>query len=417
MTRRRLELVPLAAVHARRVEWLWKGRIPVGEVTLLAGPEGTGKSTMLAHLAAEVTRGRLEGDRQSRPLAACFAALEDDDASTLRPRLEAAGANLDLVATVRVSVDERTPGALRLPEDTAALAERMSAGVGSREVGLLVIDPIKSAGVGSLKDDTEVRALLSPLVDLAQRAGIAVVVSGHFKKGAKDEDFAAWKVSGSPAWTQVPRSVLFFDHDPEEDHDETARIIAHAKCNLARRQPTLKARVVTEHVPAAWGAMETSRLILGGESAITAGEMRSQSVEVGAKAEAKAWLAQYLSDGREHERSEIVVAAEAEGIATRTLDRARKSLAVTVRRFGAGESAGSAWQLDVGASGMSGTSEHAPGRTPATLATPATSPQAQGGTAAAAKCACDHPLSAPDDGGVLRCVRCGGQTDGWGVAA
>lgn len=415
---RSLELVPMSRVTARRVEWLWTGRIPAGELTLLAGPEGTGKSTLLAHLAAEVTRGRLDGDRHGMPLSVCVAALEDDDASTLRPRLEAAGANLDLVATIRVSLDDRTPGALQLPTDTDALAARISSGSMPRPVGLVIVDPIKSAGIGSLREDTEVRALLAPLVDLAQRRGIAVVASGHFKKGAKDEDFAAWKVSGSPAWTQVPRSVLFFDQDPEEEDDENARIIAHAKCNLARKQPTVKAMVLTEQVPAPWGSIETSRLVLGGESDVSARDMRSAN-EASAKTEAVAFLRQYLSDGKDHERRQIVEAARAEGISDSTLDRARRALRIQPKRYGSGEGAGSTWGLPAGEladmSEVSEKSQQTRGLTHVTHVKDA--PKITSNTAALDRsCRCADPLPYPA-GDALRCSRCEGLAEGWGVAA
>ena len=51
----------------KEVKWLWPGRIPLGKVTLLTGPAGSGKSLVALDLASRVSRGeefpRSEEDR------------------------------------------------------------------------------------------------------------------------------------------------------------------------------------------------------------------------------------------------------------------------------------------------------------------------------------------------------------------
>ena len=59
---RRIRLTPASAFKIKRVQWLWDGRVPLGEITLVAGREGSGKSTFLAWLARAITRGELEGE-------------------------------------------------------------------------------------------------------------------------------------------------------------------------------------------------------------------------------------------------------------------------------------------------------------------------------------------------------------------
>lgn len=376
---RSVKLTPLSAIEPKPVRWLWKGRIPAGELTLLAGPEGLGKSTFLAHIAAEATHGRLPGDFLGTPQAVVIAALEDDEASTLRPRLEAAGADLDLVASIRVTANE-TDAALQLPDDTAALMrEVLRPGLFRAPVGLLILDPIKSAAVSTNGDrDSEVRALLSPLVHLAQQNDVTVLPSGHFKKGSTTEDRATWKVSGSPAWTQVPRSTLFFAEDPELEDDDSARVIAHAKCNVGRLQPALTARVHTAHIAAPNGSMiETSRLVIGAESTVRADEIGQRGGVHVQRDDAEQFLRTYLSDGELHLRQDIVAAASREGISDSTLQRARKALKVRVRREGSGQDHRSLWSLPTGDKDddmcdLSGTSPQIGTPTPATPATPAT---------------------------------------------
>src|SRR5215472_1886296 len=94
---RRLELVPASSIKVKPVHWLWKNRVPLGELTLLAGREGIGKSAIAYTLAAWITTGTMKGKYLGEPRAVVVAATEDSWEHTIVPRLMAAGANLDLV--------------------------------------------------------------------------------------------------------------------------------------------------------------------------------------------------------------------------------------------------------------------------------------------------------------------------------
>lgn len=62
-----------SSIKPRPVRWLWPDRIPLGALTLLAGREGIGKSLVGIRLAAELTRGTLEGSRYGKPSRVLFA--------------------------------------------------------------------------------------------------------------------------------------------------------------------------------------------------------------------------------------------------------------------------------------------------------------------------------------------------------
>src|SRR5262249_23252016 len=82
-------------IEAKPVRWLWPGRIARGKVTIIAGNPGVGKSQLTPSIAAIVTTGgRWPVDRNPCPPGdVVFLSAEDDPADTLRPRLEAAGAD------------------------------------------------------------------------------------------------------------------------------------------------------------------------------------------------------------------------------------------------------------------------------------------------------------------------------------
>lgn len=222
-------------------------------------------------------------------------------------------------------------------------------------------------------------------------------------------------MSGSPAWTQVPRSVLYFGMDPDAEEDGPERIIAHAKCNVGRVMPTLMATITTATITGENGEdIQTSVMVLGGESGVLASEMsrpREAGGKVGACAE---WLRSYLGDGERHDSRKVKAAAEEEGFVGNTLTRAAKKIGVEIEREGSGASHCSYWSIPgAGASGESGASQAPPDSTRATHATPATFTTSE----PTDLCACASSRPAPTADGDIRCATCGrSATWGW-VAA
>jgi putative DNA primase/helicase len=85
----------LADIEPREVAWLWQGRIPLGRITLLVGRPGEGKSFLTTDMAARVTSGTPWPDGSDCPQGSVvFIAAEDDPADTIRPRLDAHGADV-----------------------------------------------------------------------------------------------------------------------------------------------------------------------------------------------------------------------------------------------------------------------------------------------------------------------------------
>lgn len=80
--------VRAADVKPEPIEWLWENYVPKGMVTVVGGFPGVGKSTINYDLAARVSR---QGD------VVLVLTAEDHLAAVVRPRLDAAGADLNLV--------------------------------------------------------------------------------------------------------------------------------------------------------------------------------------------------------------------------------------------------------------------------------------------------------------------------------
>ena len=224
---RTIRLTPASAIVVKPVRWLWQDRVPVAALSLEAGREGIGKSIHTARIAADVTRGRLEGVYKGNARSVIIAATEDSWEHTIVPRLMAADADLDRVFRVDVETADLVETSLSLPKDLALLETAITAA----NVALVVLDPLMSRLDAALDThkDSEVRRALEPLVTLADRTGVAVLGLIHVNKSSTTDPLTS--LMGSRAFAAVARAVLFVMTDPD---DENARLLGQAKNNLGR---------------------------------------------------------------------------------------------------------------------------------------------------------------------------------------
>ncbi len=186
--RRNAQVVCLSDVKPESVSWLWRGRIPFGKLTLLDGDPGLGKSTLSLDLAARLSvGGTMPGD--TTPVEAAATLLltaEDGLADTVRPRLEAAGADVTRIHALRDvpetgNDDGRTTfRPPMLPDDIALMKEIVQ----KHGVRLIVIDPLMAFLSGRVKSfhDQDVRRARAPLAAMAEETGAAVLVLRHLNK-------------------------------------------------------------------------------------------------------------------------------------------------------------------------------------------------------------------------------------------
>jgi hypothetical protein len=234
--------VCLADVRPERVEWLWPGRLPLGKVIVLDGDPGLGKSTLALDWAARVSAGRAWPDGSPCPRGAVLLlSAEDGLADTVRPRLDAAGAD---PARIHALIDVPTAGTdgqveqvpPQLPRDVPHL-EQVVTEHGVRLVVLDVLMAYLGGGTNSYRDQ-DVRAALTPLVAMADRTGCCVVMLRHLRKGGGDALTAG---GGSIGIIGAVRGGMTVGRDPD---DEDGRILAVSKMNLARHPDSLGWRLI-----------------------------------------------------------------------------------------------------------------------------------------------------------------------------
>jgi hypothetical protein len=327
-TRRHIELTPASSIEMRPVHWLWRDRLPVGELALLAGREDLGKSIIAYTLAAWITTGTMKGEYLGQPRSVLVAATEDDWARTITPRLVAAGADLDRIYRVDVRGDDGFLSSLDLPRDLLEIEQAAE----KVEAALLILDPLTSRLSAALDThkDAEVRRGLEPLAHLAHKIELTVLGLIHVNKGIGRD--ALTSIMGSRAFSAVARAVLFAIKDPE---DESRRYLGSQKNNLGRSDlPTYAYRIVREVVAETdEGVVDAGKIDWLGKSDRSISDVLADTSEgrdaTRATDEALGWLEDFLTSvGGAKESSIVKSAARTAGHKERTIERAAQKLGV-----------------------------------------------------------------------------------------
>lgn len=331
--RRQLRVTKASQVRVRRQRWLWDARIVLGGLTLLAGREGLGKSTIACDLAAQVTRGALDGEYKGEPRTVIYLHSEDARDTTIVPRLLAAGADLDRVVFVdAVQTDEEGEyeSAVVLPADVSQLGQLAI----DEDAALVILDAATSV-IDSRLDGDKDRQMRKGLEAIArgigERASCAVLGIVHF--GKRDSGDTGKLILGSIAWSQVARSVLAV----ARDDDSGSLVLSSTKANLAPGDtPSLAAQLINRMVDTEDGVTHVGCVRWLGETDQNARDLLSGPAEgddVTERQTAAAWLEDYLQQGKTSSK-EIKKAARGADISERTLARARQSIGVITRNEG-----------------------------------------------------------------------------------
>lgn len=348
-------LTCLADVQPCEVEWLWPKRIAIGKITMLAGDPGLGKSFCSMDIAARVSAGKAWPDAPDvprQPGGVIVLSAEDALDDTIRPRLDAAGADASRICAIEAvhDLDPMTGKPRRrgfhLDKDIDNLAHALRQ---LKDCRLVIIDPISAyLGDSNSHNNAEVRALLSPLSDLAARYRVAVLAISHLNKGHGE---AMYRIMGSLAFVAAARAGYAVVKDSKDDTGQR-RLILPIKNNLGDDESGLAYRIMetagddqphVEWEPEVVYTTVNEALGVGKhddempDSAEQKDRRRTQT------AEAVDWLMSYLADGEKPAR-QVILDAKNDGIAQRTLERAKAQAGVVARREGFGENSRWVWR-------------------------------------------------------------------------
>ena len=289
-------------VQATSVRWLWYPFIAVGKITLLQGDPGDGKSTMMMHLIAELSKGGTlpDGKTIGMPQRAIYQCSEDGISDTIKPRLEKCGADCRNVAFI----NEETYSGLTLDD------ERIRQAIIEFRPRLVVIDPIK-AYLGSDSDlqiAGRARRLMQRLGMWASMYDCAIVLIGHLNK--KEGTKGLYRSLCSIDVVAAARSVLQVERDAEKSD---IRIVRQIKNSLAPSDGEIKFSITAEQ-----GFKWLECEIKPDPSA----EPETPVFE--SKSEKAAYLIKKLLSGGDMRSREIYMRMSDEGISRRTAENTKK---------------------------------------------------------------------------------------------
>jgi len=306
-----LELTLLDTIAPEKVEWLWPNRIPKGKLSLIVGDPGVSKSFLTIFLAAHVTTGKGWPDASHMDIekgSVVILSAEDAVADTIRPRADTAGADVTkifILEGTRIAGEVRHFSLLRDIPKLDQLLEK------NRDIKLIIIDPLSAylSGVDTHRD-SETRGVMAPLTKLAEKYKVTIVAVLHLNKNTAMNSI--YRVSGSMAFLAQARAswIVAFDKDVEG-----RRLFMPLKCNLAINPTALAFRIVENRV-----------VFDGGPVNVKADDVLMEREE-SPKEEAKKFLKEILKNG-EKQATDIFAFAKEEGIAQKTLKRAKKDLGI-----------------------------------------------------------------------------------------
>jgi putative DNA primase/helicase len=246
---RRLVLTPVSDIKCSPVNWLWPQRIVGDGLTIVTGPVGNTKSLFTIDVASTVSRGSRWPDGTGHALqgSVILFGAEDDAGKIVRPRLEAAGADLSRILVCEGTLDGTgsDPAAVVIEQHMRELRRALEAKPDCR---LIVFDPLPDYISADENNSAEVRAAVMPLARLAQEKNVAVLAVLHQNK--KTDLAAVQRIAGSMAFAQIARCVLAIGDHPEDgdaDNGSKRRVMLVAKNNYGERCVGQAYRLIKRH--------------------------------------------------------------------------------------------------------------------------------------------------------------------------
>lgn len=322
-----LEVTPASRVEPAPVRYLLHPYLPLGALCLLEGDPGTRKSFVATEIAAAVTRGQSPLD--ASPIAGLPSRVvvylnAEDPAPVVKARAARAGGKLAKLHLL--TRDDLTP-----LSDVAAYRQLLE----RHRPALLVLDPLQAfLGGSGATSPARVRAILAPVVKLAEELGVTILGVRHLTKA---RGRSTYRGLGSIDFYAAARSVLLVGLSPRSPDTS---VLVHLKHSYGPAGRSLEFEIADERV--AW--LGSSELRAEDLDPPPTRLPNRTALEV-----ACAFLCELLESGPVPARSVVERAAE-QGIAKRTLERAKDELGIAVEKVaGKGPGAGRGhWQWALG---------------------------------------------------------------------
>jgi len=310
-------LTAMKDVVREEIDFLWYPYLAKGEVTILEGDPGLGKSYLAQVVAGSIAVGkRLPSYRKGQPKhqgPVLYFDMENSRATVTKPRLEDNGfKNMDNYFQIEEGFTIDDDDAM---DEIYELMEQV-------KPSLVCFDTLNAyIGRADTHNASESRQAFGKFYELARDFRCAVLVIRHLTKGSGS---AMYRGQGSIAFSGTARVVMSVGVDPA---DTDTRVVAVTKINYAPQPPALSYTIEGTKG-------DRSELTFAGFSNLTAQEVMDAASEArasGNKGESMQDAMEFLEAniiGVEFDEAKLYRMADKRSIPKKMLDKAAKKMGV-----------------------------------------------------------------------------------------
>lgn len=216
-------------VEERDIDWVWYPYLARGELTILEGDPGLGKSYFAQIISLHIADGkRLPSDKAKDKTKVkrlqgkiAYFDMENSSDTVTKKRLVTNG-----LENFKNFIQEEEPFTV---EDEDAL-DAVYQALEREKPALVVFDTINTyIGAADTHKSSETQRAFKSFVEIARRFNCAVMVLRHLTKSSKER--ALYRGQGSIAFAGLARIILTVGQSPDDDD---YRIVATTKNNVTR---------------------------------------------------------------------------------------------------------------------------------------------------------------------------------------
>lgn len=337
----------MADVVMRNINWITPGMFARGEVTIVEGDPGLGKSYMMQIAAMHICDGKpLPSETEYEPVQGRVAYFDTENTADTVTKLR-------LIENGAECLDNYWQGEEPFSVDDEEKWDRVSEVLEDFRPTMIVFDTINIyIGSADTYRSSETQQALSYFKQWAQRFDCCVVLLRHLTKSSKEK--ALYRGQGSIAFTGLARVVLTVGLSPD---DGDVRVVACTKNNIGPKIRSFTFRI--DALPNTKTSINRSKFTWGEFVDLTADDIVSIApIKNNDKETALKWLRDTLEGKERVEVGRIEKMATARSLTKSVLHRAADQLGVIKSTRGEGRGRQSFWTLPTGEDGPSDKESH-----------------------------------------------------------
>lgn len=330
-----LKFEKLSEVKEEEIDFIWRPYLARGEVTILEGDPGLGKSYLAQMVAGSICEGRrIKSSYKGQPRAkggVVYFDMENSAGSVTKPRLTQNGYH-DLenyhVVQQPFSIDDE--------EAMDYVYEQLE----EIRPSLVVFDTLNTyIGRADTHKASEVAQAFGNFAQIAKDFNCSVLVLRHLTKGSGS---AMYRGQGSITFAGLARVVIAVGVDPE---DSETRVMAVVKMNFAKAPQGLSFRIEERKKGASefmWGDFVN----LSAQEVMDAAAAAREEGKQGTHMQDAMEFLEATITGAAIEVEKLYRMAEKRSIPKKMIDRAAAKMEIKIKNKGKGSSKTQTWEIE-----------------------------------------------------------------------